>query len=59
MAAYCDDLHSPWVEQQRALYRERDVQTPTEVLVAELVVKGKLPDPVQFGIASVCAQKSE
>jgi hypothetical protein len=59
MAAYCDDLHSPWVEQQRALYRERDVQTPTEVLVAELVAKGKLPDPVQFGIASVCAQKSE
>jgi hypothetical protein len=59
MTTYCEKLRSPWVEQQRALYHERDVQTPLEELVTELVAKGKLPDPGQFDITSVCAQKSE
>lgn len=56
MAGYCDDLRTPWVEQQRALYRERDAQTPLEDLVAELVAKGKFPDPAGFDITAVCEE---
>lgn len=54
MATYCPMLHSDWVEQQRARYRELDTQTPTEALVAEQVATGEMPDPRQFDITSVC-----
>lgn len=54
MTAYCPMLNSPWVEQQRARYRELDRQTPTEELIAERVAAGKMPDPRSFDITSVC-----
>jgi len=59
LASYCPLLHSPWVEQQRAHYRDLDRQTPTENLVEELVAAGKLPDPRQFDITTVCKDQVE
>jgi hypothetical protein len=57
VAGYCPLLHSPWVEQQRARYRELDSQSPSEKVVMELVAKGKLPNPESFDIMSVCGEK--
>lgn len=54
MATYCPMLHSAWVKQQRERYSELDTQTPTEELVMDLVAAGKLPDPQDFDITSVC-----
>ncbi|MSQ98623.1 MAG: hypothetical protein EXR85_04915 [Xanthomonadales bacterium] len=56
VATYCPMLHTPWVEQQRTMHKERDTQSPAEKVVAELVAKGKLPDPATFGIMSVCGE---
>jgi hypothetical protein len=56
VATYCPMLHSPWVEQQRARYKELDSQSVSEKVVMDLVAKGELPDPGTFGIMSVCGE---
>jgi len=56
VATYCPMLHSPWVEQQRARYKELDRQSPSEKVLMELVAKGDLPDPGAYGISSVCGE---
>ena len=56
MAEYCPMLHGDWVEQQRARYAELDRQTPTEVLLRQMVAAGDLPDPGPFDITTVCEQ---
>jgi hypothetical protein len=52
---YCPQLHSPWVEQQRARYKAMDAQTVTEALIEEQVAAGKMPDPKEFDITTVCS----
>jgi hypothetical protein len=56
VATYCPMLSTPWVEQQRAMYQERDIQSVSEKVVMELVAKGKLPDPKPFDVVSVCSE---
>jgi len=53
---YCPQLHSPWVEQQRARYKAMDAQTVTEALIEEDVAAGKMPDPKAFDITTVCSE---
>jgi hypothetical protein len=57
MENYCPQLHSPWVEQQRARYEimDRETQTLTETLIEEQVAAGEWPDPKDFDITAVCA----
>ena len=59
MMTYCPMLQSQWVQKQRANYAERDEQTPTELLLKELVTAGVLPDPYSFDIVPVCGQSVE
>jgi len=56
MQTYCPMLHSPWVEQQRAHYREIDTRTPIEIQVEKMVAEGKLADPQDFDITTICAE---
>ena len=55
---YCPQLHSPWVEQQRARYKATDTQTITENLIQEQVAAGKMPDPKAFDITAVCSSQA-
>ncbi len=57
MAGYCQDLNSPWVEQQRSHYAELDQKTPMEELLEEMVAAGELPDPQSFDITTVCGKQ--
>ena len=54
MAAYCPQLDSAWVMEQRAHYARLDTPTPTDELVKELVATGELDDPRTFDITTVC-----
>jgi hypothetical protein len=54
MAAYCPQLDSAWVMEQRAHYATLDTPTPTDELVKELVAAGELDDPRTFDITNVC-----
>jgi hypothetical protein len=56
VATYCPMLHSPWVEQQRAMYRERDIQSVSEKVLMDLVAEGKVPDPKRFDVVTVCGE---
>jgi len=56
MAAYCPQLGSDWVRQQRAHYAALDTLTPTEELIRELVGAGEIPNPEDFDITGVCEQ---
>lgn len=53
---HCPDLDDPRVLALHAGYRARDRVTPTEEVVRDLVGRGKLPDPAQFGIEAVCRE---
>lgn len=54
MAAYCPQLNSAWVVEQRAHYARLDTPTPTDEMVKELVAAGELDDPRTFDITAVC-----
>ena len=60
MENYCPQLHSSWVEQQRARYSELDMatQTVTETLIEEKVAAGEWPDPNVFDITTVCSSQN-
>jgi hypothetical protein len=57
MSGYCQDLSSPWVEQQRSDYAKRDQRTPMEEVLEEMVAAGELPDPQFFDITTVCGKQ--
>ncbi len=59
MAARCSELGHPLVAERRAAYARRDVETPTDRLVARLVRDGRLPDPERFTIDAVCRARAE
>jgi hypothetical protein len=58
MLRYCALLNSPEVQRRRSDYAARDRETPTEVLVRQLVAAGQLPDPKEFSIEAACAATS-
>jgi hypothetical protein len=55
LVTYCDRLANPQVVEMLHRYRARDTQTVVGEVVAELVAVGKLEDPAQFGLETVCA----
>ena len=59
MLRYCRMLEHPQVRAMREAYAERDRVTETEKLIEEMVVAGKLPDPSQFTIESVCREAAD
>jgi len=59
MLRYCRMLEHPQVRTMREAYAERDRVTETEKLIEEMVVAGKLPDPSQFTIESVCREAAD
>ncbi len=59
MLGYCRMLEHPQVKPMREAYAERDRVTETEKLIEEMVVAGKLPDPSQFTIESVCREAAD
>ncbi len=59
MLRYCRMLEHPQVRAMREAYAERDRVTETEKLIKEMVVAGKLPDPSQFSIESVCREAAD
>ena len=59
MLRYCRMLEHPQVRAMREAYAERDRVTETEKLIEEMVVAGKLPDPSQFAIESVCREAAD
>jgi hypothetical protein len=56
VARHCDELDSPEVQAQRARYAQRDTFTPTERRLAELIEAGKIPDPRDHSIETVCGR---
>ena len=59
MLGYCSMLEHPRVMAMRRAYAERDKVTETEKLIDEMVAEGKLPDPSEFGIESVCREAAD
>lgn len=59
MLRYCRMLEHPQVRTMREAYSARDRVTETEKLIEEMVVAGKLPDPSQFTIESVCREAAD
>ena len=56
LESYCDRLDDPGVVAMRRRYREMDEPSLVSELVAERVAAGKLMDPAQFGIETVCGR---
>ena len=56
MLRYCPMLEHPQVKARREAYADKDRVTVTEELIDEMVVTGKLPDPSEFTIESVCRE---
>jgi hypothetical protein len=56
---YCPQLNTPWVQQQRARYREMNTQTVTEALIQEQVAAGEMPAQKTFDITTVCNGQTE
>lgn len=54
MIGYCPLLDTPWVREQRSLYRKLSVETVVGETIRQLVNEGKLEDPMQFDITTVC-----
>jgi hypothetical protein len=54
MQRYCARLLDPEIQRERAGYAARDRETLTETMIHEWVAAGKLADPRQFTIQSVC-----
>jgi len=54
LAELCPKLGEPWLRDLWARYEEHDTLTPTEQIVLDLVAEGRLPDPRQFTVRSVC-----
>jgi len=54
MEGYCALLQDPEIQSARAAYAARDRETPTEVVIRELVAAGTLADPRGFTIEAVC-----
>lgn len=55
LEAHCPKLDDPWVRAQRARYRKRDRETPTETRMAQLVAEGRMNDVSVYSLDSVCA----
>jgi hypothetical protein len=52
---HCSDLEDPMVEERRQAYAVRDTVTYTERILGEMVQKGALPDPRDYGVDRLCA----
>ncbi len=52
----CPQLDSPWLERLWEDYGRRDVLTPTERAVLQLVRDGRIEDPRQFTLPAVCGR---
>ena len=59
MLAYCPMLEHPQVTARRHAYAERDGYTMTEKLIEDMVAAGKLPDPSEFTIETVCSARAD
>jgi len=53
----CPQLDSPWLRELWEHYEQRDLVTPTERVVEELVREGRIPDPGQFTLPAVCGRE--
>jgi len=51
---HCAELDLPVVRDRRERYAERDRRTPTERIIAGLVLAGRIPDPSRFAIERNC-----
>jgi len=57
LAAMCPRLDSPWLKALWERYGRRDMLTPTERIVLELVRDGEMEDPRQFTLPAVCGRE--
>ena len=57
LEGYCDRIDDPQVVAMRRRYRELDQGSLVGTVVAERVAAGKLDDPEDFSIETVCAAK--
>ncbi len=55
---YCAMLDDPWVLAQRKRYRERDVETPTEARMAQLIAAGRMDDVSIYSLEATCTGRS-
>ena len=51
----CPMLEHPWVLAQRRRYRERDIETPTEARMAQLVAEGRMDDVSIYSLEATCS----
>lgn len=58
LLGYCPMLEHPQVRAMREDYARRDRVTVTEKLIEEMVAAGKMPDPSEFTIESVCREEA-
>jgi hypothetical protein len=58
MLELCPKLEDPWVQAQRARYAKRDVETPTEVRLHELIEAGDLSDVGLYSLDALCDGRS-
>ena len=57
LLALCDKLEDPWVIAQRARYRERDLETPTDRRLGEHERNGRIESRDAYSLEHVCAQR--
>jgi len=58
LLAYCGLLQSPEVRRQRAYYLSIHTPTATDAVMAERIQQGKLEDPQQFSLETICPAAS-
>jgi hypothetical protein len=56
---HCAELADPVVQARRAAYAARDTQTYTETILDEMVRRGALADPRDYGIERLCAAEKQ
>ena len=57
LEGYCEMLDTPEVRSQRRRYAGRDTITLTEQRIERLVNAGKIPNPLDFSIDRICADR--
>ena len=54
----CPMLDHPWVVAQWKRYRERDLETPTEARMAQLIAEGRMDDVSVYSLDATCSGRS-
>jgi len=57
MLELCPKLDHPWVVAQRRRYHERDLETPTEMRLAQLIAEDRMHDVSIYSLEAVCSGK--